>query len=105
MPNKVAAAIGRAKSESDAVRGWADDQAVALVAETKQWTPKNDLYRHFVQWCESQGRGAVAQAEFYKRLDRYFQKQIQEDRPRVNGQRIYRVNVAVDPQPIPDVAF
>jgi len=47
----------------------------------------------------------VAQAEFYKRLDRYFQKQIQEDRPRVNGQRIYRVNVAVDPQPIPDVAF
>lgn len=105
MPNKVAAAMGRAKSESDAVRGWVDDQAVALVAEAKQWTPKNDLYRHFVQWCEGQGRGAVAQAEFYKRLDRYFQKQVQEDRPRIKGQRTYRVNVAVDPQPITDVAF
>jgi putative DNA primase/helicase len=105
MPNKVAAAMSRAKSESDAVRGWADDQAVALVADTKQWTPKNDLYRQFVQWCDGQGRGAVAQAEFYKRLDRYFQKQVQEDRPRIKGQRTYRVNVAVDPQPIPDVAF
>lgn len=105
MASKVAAAMSRAKSESDAVRGWVDDQSVALVVNTKQWTPKNDLYRHFVQWCEGQGRGAVAQPEFYKRLDRYFQKQVQEDRPRIQGQRIYRVNVAVDPQPIPDVAF
>ena len=105
MPTRVAAAIGRAKSESDAVRGWVDDQAVAVVADAKQWTPKNDLYRHFVQWCDGQGRGAVAQAEFYKRLERYFQNQIEEDRPRVKGQRVYRVNLAVDPQPVPDVSF
>lgn len=103
LPTKVRACIGRAKTESDVVRGWTDDQGVQVVPSTEGWMPKAKLYSHFTQWCEEQGRRAVAQPEFFKRLERIFPRQIQEEQRRSAGQtRIRWVNLKLD---MAEVAF
>lgn len=103
LPTKVRACIGRAKTESDVVRGWTDDQGVQVLPTKERWLPKAKLYQHFTQWCEEQGRRAVAQPEFFKRLERIFPRQIQEEQRRSAGQTRTRwVNLALDSA---DVAF
>lgn len=103
LPTKVRACIGRAKTESDVVRGWADDQGVQVVSTKEGWMPKAKLYSQFTQWCEEQGRRAVAQPEFFKRLERIFPRQIQEEQRRSAGQTRTRwVNLKMD---MGEVAF
>ena len=86
LPAKVRACIGRAKTESDVVRGWTDDQGVQVLPAKEGWIPKAKIYQNFTQWCDEQGRRAVAQPEFFKRLERIFPRQIQEEQRRSAGQ-------------------
>ncbi len=99
MPQAVLKAIGRAKSESDAVKGWIDDQEVKTTTKAIEWTEKNALYAEFKDWCEDQGKHPVAQAEFYKRLQRILNG-VEERREQRGGKRERLVNITLQNEKI-----
>ena len=85
----------------DTVLGWKAD-ADPMVFPNVQ-TPKNEIYADYVDWCQSQGQGAVRAESFWKRLRSHLgvtDEQLVGPRLNVKNKRVLTVRLLIHQPPV-----
>ena len=66
LPEAMSSLLLKSKREGNSVHSWHDDSEVTL--SSTQQSLKEDIYRHFQEWCITNGTASVDSAQFWKRL-------------------------------------
>lgn len=91
MPHAMAQVLRTAKSETNSVLAWWEENEIHLTRDIT--TPKAKVYQHYADWCKASGRGALGANHFWSRVRDLVHADLRETRARTSTQRYLTCNV------------
>lgn len=93
LPKPVLDALAVGKRDTNSVQAWFDDNDIEPSKSNIKLTPKERIYRHYAEWCKSNGMAAVSSNKFWQRLKQSV-PDIYESRE-TKGKRLRFVNLHI----------
>ena len=84
-----------AKSESNSVLGWIDDENVKVASDEAVWNTKDDIYARYKNWCLQNGFKANTSPQFFKMLKSGFSDIKETQRIQPSGERKREMNIEI----------